>query len=211
MARWEEKCTNLSLSEDGQKEIRSVISSTPRSNKQQRINGVKRRRLDEHGDDGLVQSSGSRWSPHSSANVPAVQDEARNDHEREEDVERNRNRKVWKTKVDGDRVPDAAVRLRSLVDGHDTHRYVDNVNSECRATGLRRTRVRTHRGEEHEAGEGDDPEVHGVDNVTTIELEEQPALGAWMRELDAKVTKRPSASQLFKRNMRLGTMLRTLE
>lgn len=40
------------------------------------------------------------------------------------------------------------------------------------ATGLRRTRVRTHRGEVHEAGEGDNPVVHGVDNITTIELEE---------------------------------------
>ena len=43
------------------------------------------------------------------------------------------------------------------------------------ATSLWRTRIRTHRGEEHEAGEGDDPGVHDVDNVTTIELEEQPA------------------------------------
>ena len=32
--------------------------------------------------------------------------------------------------------------------------------------------MRTKRGKVHEAGEGDDPEVRGVDNVATIELEE---------------------------------------
>ena len=31
--------------------------------------------------------------------------------------------------------------------------------------------MRTQRAEEREAGEGDDPEIHRVDNVTTIELE----------------------------------------
>ena len=35
----------------------------------------------------------------------------------------------------------------------------------------------THRAEVHEAGEGDNPWVHGVDNVATIELEE-PMLDA---------------------------------
>ena len=32
--------------------------------------------------------------------------------------------------------------------------------------------MRTQRANEHEAREGDDPEVHGVDYVATIELEE---------------------------------------
>ena len=32
--------------------------------------------------------------------------------------------------------------------------------------------MRTYRTEVHEAGEGDDPEVRGVDNVATIKLEE---------------------------------------
>ena len=33
-----------------------------------------------------------------------------------------------------------------------------------------RTQIRTHRAEVQEAGESNDPEVHGVDNVTAIEL-----------------------------------------
>jgi len=39
------------------------------------------------------------------------------------------------------------------------------------AASLYRTQERTQRGEEHEAGEDDDPEVHGVDNVATIKLD----------------------------------------
>ena len=38
------------------------------------------------------------------------------------------------------------------------------------ATDLQRTQMRTQRAKVHEAGEGDDPEVLGVDNVATIEL-----------------------------------------
>ena len=48
------------------------------------------------------------------------------------------------------------------------------------ATSSWRTRVRTHRGEVHEAGEGNDPVFHGIDNVTTIELE----IAACVRHLD---------------------------
>ena len=39
-----------------------------------------------------------------------------------------------------------------------------------------RARMRTHRSEVHEAGEGDDPEVLGVDYIATIELGKDPAL-----------------------------------
>ena len=41
--------------------------------------------------------------------------------------------------------------------------------------------MRTQRAEVHEAGEGDGPDVLGVDNVATIELEE-PVLCTWVRE-----------------------------
>ena len=41
--------------------------------------------------------------------------------------------------------------------------------------------MRTERAKVHEAGEGDDPEFLGVDNVTTIKLEE-PTLDTWMSE-----------------------------
>ena len=78
-------------------------------------------------------------------------------------------------------------------------------------TGLWRNQIlRTHRGEIDETGKDDDPDVHGVDNVTTIELEEQRTLDPIIKR-EAKLTKRPSASQLFKRNMRLGIMVIGLE
>ena len=38
-----------------------------------------------------------------------------------------------------------------------------------------KTQVRTHRAEVHEAWEGDEPDILGVDDITTIKLEE-PAL-----------------------------------
>ena len=41
---------------------------------------------------------------------------------------------------------------------------------------LRRTRVRTERGEIQQAGDGDDPAIHGIDNIATIELEQRPVL-----------------------------------
>ena len=42
--------------------------------------------------------------------------------------------------------------------------------------GSWRAQMRTQRTEVHEAGKGDSPEVLGVDNVKTIELEEEPVL-----------------------------------
>ena len=44
-----------------------------------------------------------------------------------------------------------------------------------------RTQLRTHRAEVQEAGEGNDPGVHGVENVTTIELGGQE-LSIWVNE-----------------------------
>ena len=41
--------------------------------------------------------------------------------------------------------------------------------------------MRTQRAKVHEAGEGNNPEVHRVDGEATIELEE-PALGIWASE-----------------------------
>ena len=54
--------------------------------------------------------------------------ESHNDQKREEHIKRKGDRKVWNTKVDGDGVPNAAVRLRGLVDEHDTHRYIGSVS-----------------------------------------------------------------------------------
>ena len=82
---WE--CTNLNLGEDRQEGIPNGGLRAPRSNNQHRAHGVKGTRLDEHGDDRLTQSADPS-STHASANVPGVQDEADDDHEGEEDVER---------------------------------------------------------------------------------------------------------------------------
>ena len=46
--------------------------------------------------------------------------------------------------------------------------------------------MRTYRAEVHEAGEGDDPEVHGVDNVAPIELGEELGLDTWVSECRTK-------------------------
>ena len=40
-----------------------------------------------------------------------------------------------------------------------------------------RAQIRTYRANVHEAGEGDDPEVLGVDYVATVELQGESALG----------------------------------
>ena len=54
------------------------------------------------------------------------------------------------------------------------------------ATGSWKTQMRTYRAEVHEAGEGDDPEVHGVDNVAPIELGEELGLDTWVSECRTK-------------------------
>jgi len=42
------------------------------------------------------------------------------------------------------------------------------------ATDVWKNRARTQGAEIHKEGEGNDPEIHGIDNVAAIELEEQP-------------------------------------
>ena len=44
-----------------------------------------------------------------------------------------------------------------------------------------RTQIRTYRAEVHEAGKGDDPETHRVDNVAAVKLGEL-ALDTWVSE-----------------------------
>ena len=61
----------------------------------------------------------------------------------------------------------------------------------------------TQRGEVQEAGEDDSPEVGGVDDVTSVDLEAEQPLD--IRRVDVasnkELTRRPSASQLFKVNI----------
>jgi len=53
-------------------------------------------------------------------------------------------------------------------------------------TGLRGTGIRTQRTKEHEAGEGHDPGVHGVEHAATAELEEEQVLDTQPRESSIK-------------------------
>ena len=46
--------------------------------------------------------------------------------------------------------------------------------------------MRTQRTEVHEAGKGNDPELSGVNHVTTIELQEEPASDTWVDEHNIK-------------------------
>ena len=78
--------TNLSHRESGPENLLGVVVGGPQSNEQKCVRGEKGTRLDKHGDDGFVQSTGSTL-PHYGANVPGVQDEPDDDHEGEKDVE----------------------------------------------------------------------------------------------------------------------------
>ena len=79
---------NLSLTEAGQEDVHSNVSSGPRYNEQQLIYSIKGTRLNEHGDDGLVQSARSNY-PHGIADLPDVQGELDYNHKGEKEVERN--------------------------------------------------------------------------------------------------------------------------
>ena len=69
-------------------------------------------------------------------------------------------------------------------------------------------RGRTEGGEVYQAREGDDPAVLAVHNVATIELEGRSEFDTRTTDLATRLTKRPSASHLFRRN---GTRLITPE
>ena len=166
--------TDLSLSKDSKEGTLGVVPNSPRYNDEQRAHCIKGRGPDKHCGDGHAQSTDPSY-PHSSANVPGVQDKTSDDHEGEEDVERDRDRKVWKTEINGGSFPDTVFRPRRLVGVCDADRYVNNISLGAAAC-LRRTQMRTDGAEIHKAGEGDNPEVCGIDYMTTIELEKEPVL-----------------------------------
>ena len=66
-----QKSANLSLGEDGEEDVHSIILDGQWYNNQQRGHGVEGTRLNEHGGDGLAQSPDSA-DPHGIANVPGV-------------------------------------------------------------------------------------------------------------------------------------------
>jgi len=83
--------------------------------------------------------------------------------------------------------------------------------AESVAVGLLRTQGRTQGSEVHKAWEGDDPIVLGISNPATIELEERSTLDTGTTGFGTQLTKKLSASKLFKRNVTFGTTLMALE
>lgn len=75
----------------------------------------------------------------------------------------------------------------------------------------RRTRARTQRSEVHQAWEDNDPIIHRVNDTATIELRGRPGLYIQVIDFERLLTRRPSVSQEFKKNMLLGTTLIAFE
>ena len=82
-----QRSANLNLGEDGQENIRSVVSGAPRHNEQQRAHSGKCTRFDEYCDDIFVQSANPSWRPCGSVKVPTMDNKPDDDHKGEEDVE----------------------------------------------------------------------------------------------------------------------------
>ena len=92
--------TNPNLTNGGHEETPNRVSGTQWYNDQQRVHSEEGTRFNEHHDDGFTQPA-DPGNPQGGASVPAKQDEPDNDHVGEEDVERERNRIVWKSGPDG--------------------------------------------------------------------------------------------------------------
>lgn len=71
--------------------------------------------------------------------------------------------------------------------------------------------VRTTSGKVHQGWKGDNPIVHGIDNVATIKLDDERTLGARTAAIVVEHTKRPSDSHWFKSKATLGTIPIALE
>jgi len=59
-----------------------------------------------------------------------MQDQSGNDHQGKEDVERNRDRNMWKTQVNGDSDPGTAPYMGMRGSYHNTCRYIIDVSPE---------------------------------------------------------------------------------
>jgi len=81
---------------------------------------MKCRRLYEHSDDGVVHPDRPWVKPHDILIIPEMRDDPNDDHEREEDVERKRDRK--ERIAEADERSHATGRLCTLVDENDPGR-----------------------------------------------------------------------------------------
>ena len=105
-----------------------------------------------------------------------MQYESGSDNDREEDIECNGDRVVRDAEVGSQRALNT-IRLRGLVEEYDAHRWIGDVSGDlCRRLKGSRTQGLTPGGKIHQGGERDHPVVHAINDVTTIQLEEQPYL-----------------------------------
>ena len=107
-AHWEnvKNGTDLCLGDDREKDICDMTVPTPRNNEQYETDSVESTRLNKYGDDCHVEPAGCfSGNTKSTLNVPPMQDEPDDDHEREEEVKGKGNRKEGVIEVTGDRAP----------------------------------------------------------------------------------------------------------
>src|SRR5579872_5123489 len=86
--------TNLTPPEGLSEEIGHGVICKQWSDAEQIINGINGARLDEHDDDGRVQSAGLAQATQCFSKIPDVQNEPRNNHGCEEDIKREANEMV---------------------------------------------------------------------------------------------------------------------
>ena len=118
--------TNLSRRKGWSEVIRKVTLGDPRSDIQQRTNGEKSARLDQHRVDEPAQPVDRGWSPHCVSDDPDMDDESDNDHGRKEDIERKGNRNIEDAERGGASRPIAIAWLRVLEEKHDSHSYISD-------------------------------------------------------------------------------------
>ena len=114
--------TNLNLGEDRQENVTNVTPNTPWDDEQERVDSVKTARFNDDGEGGLIPPADLGRGTRGGSNVPTVHQESCEDYQGENGVESGRKREIWEADCGRKHAPDT-VRLGSLVDKPETHRY----------------------------------------------------------------------------------------
>ena len=96
--------------------------------------------------------------------------------------------------------------MGGLVEDQDTHHCVDDVSPGCLCQFAERSDTYPKWQEVHQTRESDNPVVHGINNVATIELEDGLVSETRANKENKERTKRPLASPWFRRNTALGVI-----
>ena len=99
--------THLDLRSCNEDDIPSGTTGGPQPHEQHEGNRVNGTGLDKRGDDDPVQPANSDWRIHGVPHAPVEQEETCDDHECEDNVEREGNRKVWNLVIE-ERAPVAS-------------------------------------------------------------------------------------------------------